>query len=81
MMAIFHSIVKKAPAVPLYTQVSLPTRMIASNLVHSLIHTHALQVSTLVSLRLLAQCSKTEDLDCPKYKCVIDLTTAQQLAK
>lgn len=38
------------------------------------------QMATLVSLQLLARSSKSEALDCPKYKCLMDLATAQHLA-
>lgn len=40
-----------------------------------------LQVSTLVSVQYLSQCSKPEALDIPKYKCLINLPLAQQVSR
>ena len=39
------------------------------------------QISSLVSLNLLAQVTSDDQIDCPKYKCLVNFLTISEIAK
>ena len=39
------------------------------------------QISSLVSLNLLAQVTSDDQIDCPKYKCLVNFLTDSEIAK
>lgn len=78
LMVIFYSIVsEQVPPIA-----HLPAQVKFTRFCWCIIHISLLlQVSTLVSLQLLARCSKSEAFDVVKYKCLVNITLAQQLSR